>query len=352
MNPLLSANSIHLGNSVYKRLNSYISEQNYSKVFLLVDNNSQQYCLTRFDKNIDFQVEVIKINSGEQFKTLDTCQIIWSELSEKGADRKSILINLGGGVITDIGGFVASCFRRGISFLHIPTTLLGMVDAAIGGKTGVDLMHLKNQIGVINQPDMVLYDFRFLSTLPKIELVSGFAEILKHGLIVSKNYLDKCFTVNDISYETVIPLIQESIETKLKIVLEDTNENGIRKALNYGHTLGHAIETYRMEQESSQHLLHGEAIAIGLVLETFISKELYGFPEEDLEKLKNFIDSTYVKQDFSNKDQNEIINIMKYDKKNIGDNVNFVLLKEIGKPVLDCKVDNDLIFTAFEYYQS
>ncbi len=275
---------------------------------------------------------------------------IWEFLSNNGADRKSLLINLGGGLVTDIGGFAASCFRRGIAFLHVPTTLLAMVDAAIGGKNGVDLRHLKNQIGIVNQPEMIAYDYTYLSTLPKQEIISGYAEALKHGLIQSKSYFSDCLRIEIKDAQSVLPIIEESIKIKLNIVLQDTHEKGIRKALNFGHTLGHAIETYRLGLEPSKHLLHGEAIAIGLVLETYISKELFGFPTSELERLKAFIDSTYTKQQFSIDDQNEIINLMKFDKKNIGNAINFVLLEAIGKPKLDCKVNNDLIYKAFDYY--
>ena len=351
MSKVLKSNSIYIGEDSYLFLNKYVKDNNFSSVFVLVDTNTEKYCLRAFLAQIHFEVRPLVIKAGEAFKTIETCLEIWNYLSNNGADRKSLLINLGGGVVTDIGGFAASCFRRGIEFLHVPTTLLGMVDAAIGGKNGVDFQHLKNQIGIVRQPKMIIYDFKYLSTLPKNEIISGYAEAVKHGLIQSKTYFNACIAIDDINYNSVIPIIKESIEIKLNIVLQDTNENGIRKALNFGHTLGHAIETYRMGKEPSQHLLHGEAIAIGLVLEAYISKELLGFETDDLERLKEFVDSTYARQHFSIEDQNAIINIMKFDKKNIGNNINFVLLKEIGHPVLDCKVDNELIYKAFEYYQ-
>lgn len=352
MNPFLNKNSIYFGNNAYVELSQFIDKAKISKIFVLIDDNTKVHCFPYFKTQVNFDFKVVEIQHGELNKTLDTCQFIWKELSHLGADRKSLLINLGGGVVTDIGGFVASCYRRGISFLHVPTTLLGMVDAAIGGKTGVDLMNLKNQIGVINQPEMILYDFDFLSTLPLIELKSGFAEVLKHGLIHSKRYVQDCLDIKTIHTKSVIPLIEESIEIKQRIVLQDTQEHGLRKALNYGHTLGHAIETFRMGLEQSMHLLHGEAIAIGLVLETYLSKEIFGFPEDDLMQLKKFVNATYNRQFFSKDDQREIIALMKFDKKNVGNNINFVLLEDIGRPRLDCKVDNDLIYKAFEYYLS
>jgi len=351
MRKTLKSNSIFIGEDSYAILNDFLIDNAFSSVFVLVDANTEKYCLQAFLTQLDLNVKPIVIKAGEAYKTIETCVEIWEFLSNNGADRKSLLINLGGGVVTDIGGFAASCFRRGIAFLHIPTTLLGMVDAAIGGKTGVDLKHLKNQIGVVRQPEMIVYDYSYLSTLPESEIKSGFAEAVKHGLIQSKPYFKDCIGITQLDFQSVLPIIEESIKIKLNIVLQDTNEKGIRKALNFGHTLGHAIETYRMGLDSSQHLLHGEAIAIGLVLESYISTALLGFPKQDVETLKEWSENTYEKQSFSIEDQKEIINLMKFDKKNIGSNVNFVLLQEVGKPVLDCKVDNDLIYKAFEYYQ-
>lgn len=347
---MLNSNSIHIGKDSYQILTKYVNNYNFSSVFVLVDEHTNRFCLPHFSKQINFNFSPIIISAGEANKTVETCLDIWEFLSNNGADRKSLLINLGGGVVTDIGGFAASCFRRGIKFLHIPTTLLGMVDAAIGGKNGVDFKHLKNQIGVVRQPEMIVYDFSYLETLPLPEIKSGYAEAVKHGLIQSKDYFNACVGLQQLDSNTVLKIIEESISIKLQIVLQDTNEKGIRKALNFGHTLGHAIETYRMGFDASKHLLHGEAIAIGLVLETFISKEVFGFPNQDLERLKSFIDTIYTKQFFSTTDQNEIINLMKFDKKNVGTDINFVLLEEIGKPVLDCKVNNSLIYKAFDYY--
>ena len=350
MNKTLTSNLIFMGEDSYRMLNKYVSDKSFSSVFVLVDSNTKKDCLPKFMTQINFDVMALEIPSGEAYKTVETCLEIWDFLSANGADRKTLLINLGGGVVTDIGGFAASCFRRGIAFLHIPTTLLGMVDAAIGGKNGVDLKHLKNQIGVVKQPGMILYDFQYLSTLPLKEIKSGFAEAVKHGLIQSNSYFDDCVSLENLNAQSVLPIIEESIQIKLNIVLQYTDEKGIRKALNFGHTLGHAIETYRMGLEPSKQLLHGEAIAIGLVLESYISKELLGFPNQNLETLRDFIDTTYTKQFFSVQEQTEIINLMKFDKKNVGNDINFVLLEDVGKPILDCKVSNDLIYKAFEYY--
>ncbi len=339
--------------SAFKVLNKYLKRTNPSSLFLLVDENTEKYCLEILKHRINFDFKVISIQAGEKFKTLDTCAYIWETLSKSGADRKSLLINLGGGVITDIGGFTASCFKRGISFIHIPTSLLGMVDAAIGGKNGVDFKNLKNQIGVIRNPEMVIIEKDFLKTLPYEQVVSGFAEMIKHGLINSENekYFEDCLAVERLRHIQIRHLIDESIGIKQSVVSNDIEEKGLRKVLNYGHTLGHAIESFRMSQDHSKHLLHGEAIAIGLVLETYISHQMYGFPLENLNQLKSFIHKYFPYENFSKADIDEIIQLMKYDKKNVSNQVNFVLLKSLGQPVLDCVVENNLIYKAFEFYE-
>lgn len=338
--------------NAFEKLNDYISKVKPSSVFVLVDENTKKYCLDILKHRISKDFEIICIQSGELYKTLETCGRIWETLSRKGADRKSLMINLGGGVITDIGGFVASCFKRGISFIHIPTSLLGMVDAAIGGKNGVDFKNIKNQIGIIRNPEMVVIEKDFLKTLPYEQIVSGFAEMIKHGLIHSENtnYYNDCLSIKRLRHIQVRHLIDKSVEIKQNIVKNDIEENGLRKVLNYGHTLGHAIESFRMSQENSKHLLHGEAIAIGLVLETYISHVMYNFPIDKLNQLKSFIHQFYSLHSFSENEINEIIKLMKYDKKNVSNQVNFVLLKSLGEPVIDCVVEHDLIHKAFDYY--
>ncbi|NBC59022.1 MAG: 3-dehydroquinate synthase [Bacteroidetes bacterium] len=343
-----------LDKKAFSALNDYLNKIRPSSIFVLVDENTKKYCLEILNHRLSWDLKIICIESGEQNKTLDTCIYIWDTLSKKGADRKSVMINLGGGVITDIGGFVSSCFKRGISFIHIPTSLLGMVDAAIGGKNGVDFNNLKNQIGVIRNPEMVVVEKDFLKTLPYEHLVSGFAEMLKHGLINPENqsYFNDCLSVERLVHHQIRHLINESIAIKQNIVSNDIEEKGMRKVLNYGHTLGHAIESFRMSLDDSNHLFHGEAIAIGLILETYISAKMFGFPFEKLNHLKKFIHQFYKFQKFNKEEISHIIKLMKYDKKNVGNQVNFVLLKSLGEPVLDCKVEHQLIYKAFEYYQS
>jgi len=268
------------------------------------------------------------------------------------ADRKSLLINVGGGVVTDMGGFVASTFMRGIDFINVPTSLLAMVDASVGGKTGVDLGALKNLIGVINNPLGVVVDTRFLATLPTEELRSGMAEMFKHGLISSPEYWQQMCQLNELPAEYLGVLIRESVVIKNEVVRQDPTEKGLRKTLNYGHTLGHAIESYCLQNPERERLLHGEAVAIGMVLATYLSVRELGFPQAECDHIKAVLAEYFLKQSFSNEEITDICQLMRFDKKNVGGNVYFVLLEAVGKPKIDCIVPFEEIYKAFEYYLS
>lgn len=346
--------TVHFNSSCYEELNAYLKANRFSLIFIIVDTNTHDACLPKFMSHLETNVpiEVIEIEAGEQYKTIDTCVGVWNALSDLGADRKSLVINLGGGVVTDLGGFVACTFKRGIKYINVPTTLLAMVDASVGGKTGVDLGTLKNQIGVINSGEMVLVDTSFLDTLPKSHLKSGLAEMLKHGLIHDRTYWNKVSNLSGYTLADLDQLIYESVLIKHKIVEQDPFEGGIRKHLNYGHTLGHAIESYFLSHSEKEDLLHGEAIAVGMILESYISSELLGFPKPDLEQITKVIREIYSPVLFEKTDYNSIIDLLKYDKKNEHGNINFVLLEAIGKPKIDCLVDNTLILKAFEYYKN
>jgi len=333
-------------------LNSYLEKNAKAKVFVLVDQNTKQYCLPVLIKNLIRKVNIVQIPSGEKYKNLETCQILWQELIDQGADRYSILINLGGGVITDMGGFIAATYKRGIRFVNIPTSLLAMVDAAIGGKTGVDFNHLKNQIGIFVTPVMTLIYPEFLKTLVPREFNSGFAEVIKYGLINSQNiweYLQKRETnANKIDAS----IIEQSVEIKEKIVAQDSKEKGIRKSLNFGHTLGHAIETCFLSKTTSEQLLHGEAIAAGMILAASISSQTIDFPIEKTREITALISKLYKKVVFTSSDINTILDLLQHDKKNLNGQLNFVLLKAIGLPKLDCKVSEKAIRKAFAFYES
>ncbi len=342
--------AVHFNQRAYDAINEHLAATAYSKIFILVDENTKRDCLGDFRKRIqgDFDFGILEIESGEIQKTITTCTQLWEALSAKDADRKSLLINLGGGVITDLGGFVASTFKRGIDFINVPTTLLAMVDAAVGGKTGVDLGPLKNQVGVINQPEMVLIISDFLKTLDKSQLQSGFAEMLKHGLIRSTAYwetLKKNAGITNMDH-----LIYDSVTIKNEVVLQDPTEQHLRKILNFGHTLGHAVESYFLESKSRKTLLHGEAIAIGMILEAYLSNELTGLPDGELEDIKSTFLERYPKTEFSDADIEAILSLLKFDKKNSHGNINFVLLEKIGVPVIDVKIPHELFQRAFAYY--
>lgn len=270
--------SIHFNTTGYSKLNELIKNNDYSSIFILVDSNTNANCLTPVLQHIetDIRIEILEIESGEQHKNLDTCASLWSALSELGTDRKSLMINLGGGVVTDLGGFVACCYQRGIDFINIPTTLLSMVDASIGGKNGVDLGLLKNQIGVIKTPKMVIVDTSFLNTLSSREMRSGLAEMIKHGLIANPKHYSDLKNLSKLTLEDLDALIYDSILVKKHIVEQDPTEQNLRKTLNFGHTLGHAIESFYLNKKD-QALLHGEAIAIGMILESYLSSKLLNF---------------------------------------------------------------------------
>ena len=351
---LIEANgyTIHFNESAYQALNDHLTHHHYSKIFIIVDSNTNDSCLPKFLSLLatDRTIEIIEFENGESFKNIDTCIEIWKVLTELGADRKSIIINLGGGVVTDLGGFVASTFKRGIDFIHVPTTLLAMVDAAIGGKNGIDLGNLKNQVGVITIPKMVIIDTDFLETLPQNEMRSGLAEMLKHGLIYDKAYWDKFLDLSLLDFADFDTLIYDSIIIKNEIVKQDPNENGIRKALNFGHTLGHAIESYFLENENKTTLLHGEAVAAGMVLESYISWKKNFISQEDYLQIKKTIKNIFETIVFEDNDLPSIIDLLIHDKKNEYGTIQFALLEEIGKIKIDQKVENELINEAFRDY--
>lgn len=338
----------------YQKINDFLVQHTPSKIFILVDTNTHEHCLPGFLPKISTAttIEIIEIEAGEPFKNLDTCMGVWQTMSDLEGDRKSLMINLGGGVVTDLGGFVASTFKRGINYINVPTTLLAMVDASVGGKTGVDLGNLKNQIGVISNAEMVIVDSDYLATLPSEEMRSGLAEILKHGLIADEAYWEKVGNLSELTLNDLDDIIRVSVGIKAKVVAEDPYENGLRKTLNYGHTLGHAIESYCLTHTQKKTLLHGEAVALGIILATYISKELKDFPSEKLDSITKRIVELYGKVEFSKNDIDAIIDLMKYDKKNEAGKINFVLLKDIGETEIDCQVPNNIIFDAFEFYKN
>ena len=342
---------VHFKEKGYAYLSELIAKNNYSSIFILVDNNTIELCYPKFIQNLatEIKIELIEIEAGEIHKNIETCVGVWNAMTELGADRKSLLITLGGGVITDLGGFVASAFKRGVDFVNVPTTLLSMVDASVGGKTGVDLGVLKNQIGLFSNPELVIVDAEYLQTLSAREIRSGTAEIIKYGLTYDVNLFNE---IKDNKALDITTLIRRSIEIKNEVVIEDPKEKGLRKILNYGHTIGHGIESYFLETVSKESLTHGEAIAIGMICESYVSAKLLGFPEDTVAEIKETIVNIYGKTVILKEDFAPIIDLLKHDKKNVGGQVNFVLLNKLEDFKLDCKVPIELIIESIEYYNS
>lgn len=338
----------------YSSLNAHLLKNRYSMIFVIVDDNTSEHCLPNFLAQVetDLKIEIIEVDAGEASKSIQTCVQVWEALTELGADRKSLIINVGGGMISDLGGFIASTYKRGIDFIHVPTSLLGMVDASIGGKNGIDLGTLKNQIGVINPPKMVLIDTSFLTTLDAREILSGLAEMLKHGLIYDENYWKSFSDLSNLDYATLEILIYRSVDIKTQIVTQDPTEQNIRKSLNFGHTIGHAIESYFLEHPTYQKLLHGEAVACGMILEAHLSCQNNLLSLEDYLEIKNLIMTHYDQLVFTTADRNAILELMKHDKKNEYGKINFSLLNGIGKISINQFSDNEQIKEAFDDYET
>ena len=336
----------------YHSLQAHLASTSYSSIFFLVDNNPKKHCLALFLEHFpDLEdAPVLCMEAGEEYKHLGSCEKIWQQLSDLGADRKSLLINVGGGVVTDLGGFVAAAFKRGIDFVNVPTSLLSMVDASVGGKTGVDFNGLKNQIGVITHPKLVLIDTQYLNTLPAEEYRSGYAEMLKHGIIQDPDYFSELSEFKPLDQSTIVDHIHHSVAIKNKVVQQDLNESNFRKILNYGHTLGHAIETYCLTQPHKENLLHGEAIAVGMVMEAYLASQHCGFAIDSAEEIRRVFLGIFPKVDFSKSDREAILALLKYDKKNSHGKTKFVLLHEIGQPAIDIEVSAENLNAAFDFY--
>ncbi|REH47517.1 3-dehydroquinate synthase [Tenacibaculum gallaicum] len=342
---------IHFNEKGYNELTSLISSKNYSSVFILVDDNTLDCCYPRFIQLFatDKPIEVIQIDAGEVHKNMETCMGVWNVMTELGSDRKSLLITLGGGVITDLGGFVASTFKRGIDFVNIPTTLLSMVDASVGGKTGVDLGVLKNQIGVFANPELIIIDPEYLHTVTAREIRSGTAEIIKYGMTHDIQLFNEIKNNDKLN---IVDLIHRSIEIKNEVVLEDPKEQGVRKVLNWGHTIGHGVESYFLEAPEKETLTHGEAIAIGMVCEAYLSSKVLNFPEDKVFEIKEAIIKIYGKVSLSEDDFQPILELMKHDKKNVGGEINFVLLNDYESFKINSKASDELIKESLQFYNS
>jgi len=335
----------------YTILNDYIESLNPSKIFVIVDENTEVHCLPIIKKNLHLDFISIRIPSGEKYKTIATCTALWQSLIENQCDRHSLIINLGGGVIGDMGGFVAGTYMRGIRFIQIPTTLLSQVDASVGGKLGVDMDKYKNMIGLFLEPKLVWVDTQFLQTLSDYELKSGYAEVIKHALIRSKALWNQIAN-KGISLEahSWTRLVSDNIEIKRLVVKKDYKEGGLRKILNFGHTIGHAVESHYLDTAS--HLSHGEAIAIGMICEAYLSYKKDLISESELSELTSYIQNLYPENKNLSSISSELIDIMRHDKKNVSGMILFSLLDGIGNCNYDINVDMADIVNALSYYDS
>ncbi|MEM6359074.1 MAG: 3-dehydroquinate synthase [Bacteroidota bacterium] len=342
----MNLEKIVITEDVNAQLQQTLSEVNFTQVAVLVDENTLTHCYPIIE-NVLPSHSLIQINSGEEFKTIKTCSTIWKKLTSHAFDRKGLLINLGGGVIGDMGGFCARTYKRGLQFINLPTTLLAQVDASIGGKLGIDFEGLKNHIGLFSEPDQVIVDPVFLNSLPKEELTSGFAEVIKHNLIADVanwNRLNK-LQLNDINW---VNTIRHSIEIKKRVVEEDPFESGKRKILNFGHTIGHAVESYRMLM--GKRILHGEAVALGMIAETQLSYQKKMITEYEKDAIEEYIDSKFNRIDIEADEIEKVVSYAVQDKKNEGNTILAALLDGIGSARWDIQLTSEEAKASLRYY--
>ncbi|MCQ2249936.1 MAG: 3-dehydroquinate synthase [Bacteroidales bacterium] len=327
-----------------------ILDQHKGKVFVLADEHTEALCLPLLPSLAEKGAIVVRIQSGEENKNLNTLQQIWMQMGDNGGDRKSLFVNLGGGVIGDMGGLAASLFKRGIRFVNVPTTLLAQVDASCGGKLAVDFNNLKNEIGLFRNPDKVIISPEFLKSLPMEQIVSGMAEMIKHAVLYSEEYLDQIseFDPKKPDYDLLASLVETSVRIKNDFAGKDPTEKGIRKMLNLGHTIGHAVESYSFT--TSTPLLHGEAVAIGIVSELFLSNKILHFPVQKMMRITNLIASTYKPYKIKYETYDELIALMTHDKKNTDGMINFSLMSDYGQFQIDQHCTKDDIYQSLSFY--
>lgn len=342
---------IILSNNLEESLTTAIGQVAHDKLFVLTDTTTLNLCWPLVS-NLDCMsgAQMITIGATDEHKTLESLSAVWTALQEGGATRHSLLICFGGGMVTDLGGFAASTFKRGIAYINVPTTLLAMVDASVGGKTGINFGGLKNEIGVFNAARSVILDAEFLRTLDYANLASGYAEMLKHGLISNEQTWAELlnFDLHNIDYPRLNRMVAESVAVKERIVTEDPLECGLRKALNLGHTVGHAFESLAMAEGRT--VLHGYAVAWGLVCELYLSARRTGFPTEKLRQTMHFIRENYGAFAFDCNRYEHLYNLMKHDKKNTANHINFTLLGHIGDIRINQTATQDEIYEMFDFY--
>lgn len=337
---------------IRKELSGILANYEYDRLNVICDKNSRDCCYIDFLMDVKElrDANLATIEPGDEHKNLDSLSWVWEKLGEYGATRKSLVINIGGGMVTDLGGFAASTFKRGLRFINIPTTLLAMVDASVGGKTGINFNGLKNEIGVFSDADYVIHDTVFLKTLDSENICSGYAEMLKHGLISNDEMWRELVTFDILNpdLDKLRNMVADSVKVKQRIVEEDPHEHGIRKALNVGHTIGHAFESFALKRKP---ILHGYAVAYGMVCELYLSARKAGFPTEKLHATVRYIIEHYGKMQITCNDYDELIELMTHDKKNTADTINFTLLAEIGDIRINQTATKEEIAEALDYYR-
>lgn len=342
--------SIYIGEKSFDALNTFLKKNKYSKYYIICDEHTFEFCLPTllFHTPLFNEAEIIELESGEDKKTLETCLQVWGALTDTGADKQSLIINLGGGVISDLGGFVASTFKRGIDCINIPTTLLSMVDASVGGKTGVDFEGIKNHIGTTSEPKAIFVNPTFLETLSERQIRNGYAEIIKIALIADATFwkqLKKIKKIKDFCSEQIIT---KAIELKNSIVKKDLHEKDLRKSLNFGHNIGHALESSLIEQKKD--ILHGEAVAAGIIIESDIAQSLKRISAKEQKEITDYISSIYKSIKITKETETQLLKYILHDKKNIGADLCFALPNKVGNYKLACGVKMDEIKIALNKY--
>ena len=342
---------IIISKNIGEELAKAISECEHDKLFVLTDETTYEKCWPQIGKLIRMRdAKVITIKATDSHKDIDSLAQVWQELGQGGATRHSCMINLGGGMVTDLGGFAASTFKRGIDFINIPTTLLSMVDASVGGKTGINFNGLKNEIGVFNDSKFVILDTEFLKTLDSENILSGYAEMLKHGLISNDEMWAQLvnFEISNPDFRLLQNMVADSVDVKKNIVKKDPFEKGIRKALNLGHTFGHAFESWSLKRKP---ILHGYAVAYGLICELYMSSVKVGFPTDKMRQTVNFIVENYGRLGITCDDYDELIELMTHDKKNSAGIINFTLLENVGKIKINQTATKEEIKEALDFFR-
>lgn len=346
-----AGNHVIIGDDQFQSLNRFIKKNKYNKFIIICDENSAQHCLPTLLFNCDdlLEAELIEIDSGEENKTLETCMQIWGAFQGMDIDRNTLILNLGGGVITDMGGFIASVYKRGIDFVNIPTTLLAMVDASVGGKNGVDLLSVKNQIGTITQPQLVIINPVFLNTLSERQIKNGMAEILKIAMIQDEEFHKTLSKIKTLKEFTSTEIIFHAVWLKYQVVKQDPTEKHLRKCLNFGHSIGHALESACLDEKKD--IFHGEAIAAGMMMESYIAYQLKQCSKSVLNTVEKTIKKYYSQISISTSIEKKLLEHIKHDKKNINGKWMFAIANQIGSFQLIEATNSNLIKESITYYK-